>query len=520
MRYTNNFAIIILLTVVTSGVFPGCRESPPLRKPNILFAIADDHSFPFASAYGSEIFHTPAFDAVAKRGALFTNAFVGAPQCSPSRAALLTGLNIWQLEEAGTHGSYFPNKFLVFTQLLENHGYATGYTGKAWGPGNWEDAGWTSNPVGKPFNDIKTKTVPSKGISDTDYVANFRAFLETRQGDQPFFFWFGAHEPHRVYEYGSGRRQLGDREADLPAFLPQHDSIENDMLDYAFEVSWFDQQLAAMLSVLETSGELDNTIVVVTADNGMAFPYAKANLQEYGIHVPLAISGPGIPGNRRVEDLVSLIDLAPTFLELTGAAKMPGITGRSLAPILRSDKRGLLDTTRRFVLSGRERHTHARPDNDGYPARAIRTSEFLYIRNFKPQLSPVGDPPIPTVPAIQGFEDVDDSPSKRVMMRNREAWPGYFEMAFGMRDEEQLYGIRKDPACMKDLSANPVYSTQLTALRQQLAQELARQKDPRVTGTGDIFDTYPRFGRMRAFPGFRERGQYRPAAIRQTTEQK
>lgn len=518
MRHKNKFTIIIVLIVSTSVIFSACRDSHPPRKPNILFAIADDHSFPFASAYGSELFKTPAFDEVAQRGVLFMNAFVGAPQCSPSRAALLTGLNIWQLEEAGTHGSYFPSKFKVFTQSLESNGYATGFTGKAWGPGNWQDAGWKTNPVGTEFNDIKAESVPSKGISRTDYVANFRAFLDARQDDQPFFFWFGAHEPHRVYEYGSGKRHFGDKRAELPAFLPQHDSIMNDMLDYAFEVSWFDQQLEMMLSILEESGELDNTIVVVTADNGMAFPLAKANLQEYGIHVPLAICGPGIPGGRRVQDLVSLIDLAPTFVELAGAEKMLRTTGKSLAPLLKSTADGVVDTTRRFVLTGLERHTHARPNNDGYPARAIRTHEFLYIRNFKPQLWPVGNPSPPDEPGIQGFEDIDDSPSKRVMMQNRHEWARYFEMAFAMRPQEQLYDIRKDPACIEDLSSDHAYVTQLTWLRQQLEQELTQQKDPRMLGTGNIFDTYPRFGRMRQFSGFRERGKYRPAAIEHITE--
>src|SRR5690606_33817035 len=128
----------------------------------------------------------------------FMNAFVAAPQCSPSRAAILTGRNIWQLEEAGTHSSYFPKKFPVFTDVLREEGYAVGYTGKAWGPGNWADSGWEQNPVGKEYNEIRFDSLPSTGLSPIDYASNFQVFLNARESDEPFFFWFGAHEPHRV----------------------------------------------------------------------------------------------------------------------------------------------------------------------------------------------------------------------------------------------------------------------------------------------------------------------------------
>lgn len=487
---------------------------------NILFVISDDQSFPHASAYGTSWVSTPSFDRVAERGVLFTHAFVAAPQCSPSRAAILTGRNIWQLEEAGTHSSYFPRKFPVFTALLAEQGYAVGYTGKAWGPGNWKDAGWPQNPVGKEYNSARFETVPTAGINRIDYATNFEIFLDERKSkDQPFFFWLGTHEPHRDFEYGSGRRLLGKDNPGLPGFLPQHDSISNDLLDYAYEISWFDQQLGKALEILEKRGLLDNTIVVVTADNGMAFPHAKANMHEYGIHVPLAISGPSIPQRRTIEDFVTLIDLAPTFLEFAGVPPMDGIAGRSLVDVLTSGESGIVDPTRKYIVSGRERHTHARPDNLGYPARAIRTRDFLYIRNLEPSRWPVGDPPTQntpltpnddpeTRPVVQGYEDIDDSPSKRLMIANRNQWKELFELSFGLRPEEQLYDLRKDPECTNDVATDPAYATVRVELWTTLKEELTKENDPRITGNGSIFDSYPRFGRMRAFPGFRERGSY------------
>ncbi len=528
-RYSLSAAIFLLLFVTSFS----CRQTgngdrTSDQRPNILFVISDDQSYPHASAYGTAWTPTPSFDRVAERGVLFTHAFVAAPQCSPSRAAILTGRNIWQLEEAGTHSSTFPRKLQVFTDVLAQEGYSVAYTGKPWSPGNWEITGWPHNPVGKEYNDIQFDSLPTQGLRKTNYAANFETFLDARDEAQPFFFWFGSQEPHRMYEYGSGRRLLGDLNPEIPGFLPAHDSVVNDLIDYAFEISWFDSQLGLMLSTLERRGLLDNTIVVVTADNGMAFPHAKANMYDYGIHVPLAICGPTIPGGRKSNDLVGLIDLAPTFLELTGATPLREIAGRSLTPILRGTRLDT-DTTRAFVLSGRERHTHARPDNAGYPARAIRTKDFLYVRNFKPERWPIGDPPpakntvqvnSPGVnPVVQGFEDIDDSPSKRVMIARQEQEHGKFARSFGMRPGEELYDLRNDPACLNNLSADSEYSGIMEELRGTLMDELARQGDPRVTGNGDVFETYPRFGRMRAFPGFNKQGEYNTTRVKQQRDE-
>ena len=518
------FLIIILVSLVFSSKQSLIVPEPKTinRPPNILFAIADDQSFAHVSALGQDIFKTPYFDEVAKRGILFTNAFVAAPQCSPSRAAMLTGRNIWQLEEAGTHSSYFPKKFPVFTNALETVGYFIGFTGKAWDPGNFENAGWDRNPVGPEYNKRKFEKVPTKGIASNDYAANFNDFLKDKPADKPFFFWYGSHEPHRVYEAGSGTRAgLKPSDSTVPKFLPNDDLVKNDMLDYALEIGWFDRQLGAMIKMLEAIGELDNTIIIVTADNGMAFPYAKANLQDYGTHIPLAICGPFINGSsRKVTDLVGMIDLAPTIMDLAGVKHFDGITGKSLLPILQSKASGLIDPSRSYVLTGRERHTHARPDNLGYPARAIRTQQYLYIKNYTPDRWPAGDPAPDkqiakegnsNVKIFEGYEDIDASPTKTHMIKERQSFPGLFALGFEKRNGEQMYDIIKDPYCLNDLSQDKKLSKIKSSLKKLLETKLKEQHDPRSEGSGDVFESYPRFGAMKSFEGFKERGKYNPA---------
>lgn len=496
-------------------------EKSDEKRPNILFAIADDQSYPYASAYGTKGIHTPAFDEVAKKGILFTRAFVAAPQSSPSRAAILTGKNIWQLEEAGTHSSYFPKKFTVFTDLLEQSGYQTGFTGKPWGPGNWQDARWTRNPVGPEFNTRKFDKVPASGISKIDYFDNFRDFYAQKSNGKPFFFWYGGHEPHRDYEEGSGLKSgMNLSDAAVPAFFPDVNLVKSDVLDHYLEIEWFDAQLGKMIDFLREKGELDNTIVVVTADNGMPFPYAKANLQEYGTHVPLAICwGKKISGQKVVDELVGLIDLAPTFLEIAGVKNVPQMTGKSLTPIL-SGPKGVLENFRDYVLTGRERHTHARPDNVGYPARAIRTKDYLFILNFKPDRWPAGDPAPDSANKVKsaddekslwpGYHDIDNSPTKLMLIENRNKYPEYFRLGYEKRPSEELYNIRKDPACLKNLASDQAFQRVKTELKKILESDLKAQGDPRMTGKGDVFDSYPRFGAMRNLPGFKEQGKYNP----------
>lgn len=476
------------------------------KHPNILLAISDDQSWPHTSAYGSRIVKTPVFDRIAQEGILFTHGYCPAPQCSPSRAALLTGRNIWQLEEAGVHCGYFPIKFKVYPDYLEDAGYHAGYTGKGWSPGNWKDTGRKRNPAGPSYNKRKIKP-PAKYISNIDYAGNFEDFLENRPEGKPFCFWYGGREPHRAYEEGAGLRS-GKKPAhgETPVFLPDNDVVRSDILDYTFEIEWFDMHLGRMVQMLEERGELDNTLIIVTGDNGMPFPRAKANLYDKGTHVPLAIRwGEVVKSGRTVKDFVSFIDFAPTFLAAAGLNPPPEMTGRNLMNILTSKKSGWVDPKRDYVLTGLERHNHARPDNVGYPCRAIRVREYLYIRNFKPDRWPVGDPP------DYFGQTKHENPTKTFLMEHEHDQDirELFNLSYAKRGDEELYALEKDPDCMFNLAAAPEFSVVKKELRVELERVLIEQKDPRVLGYGDIFESYPYFGLMQEkIPGFKEGGQY------------
>ncbi len=487
---------LFILCLGFIAIFTACKnesEVKEVQRPNILFAISDDQSFPHAGAYGCTWVKTPAFDRVAKEGLLFNQAFTPNAKCSPSRACILTGRNSWQLEEATNHVPFFPEHFKTFPEALGEQGYFVGRTGKGWAPGVAEKNGQPRDLIGKNYIAHKL-TPPAKYISDNDYAANFKAFLTAKEQNKPFFFWYGAIEPHRRYEYQAGINKGGKKLSDItevPAFWPDTDSVRTDMLDYAFEVEHFDQHLEKMLALLEEKGELENTIVVVTADNGMPFPRIKGQMYAYDNHLPLAIRwGKGIknPG-RKIEDYVNFIDFAPTFLEVAGVAPvasgMQAITGKSLNEFFKSEQAGKITDHRNFVLIGKERHDVGRPNDEGYPVRGIIRGDYALTLNFEPNRWPVGNPET-------GYLNTDGSPTKTVILneRRQNRTSEFWDLNFGKRPAEELYNIREDPWCVNNLAATTDLAAKKSELKALLVAELKKQGDPRILGQGDIFDNY------------------------------
>ncbi len=470
-------------------------------RPNILIAISDDQSYPHASAYGCKWVNTPGFDRVADQGILFTNAYTPNAKCSPSRACILTGRNSWQLEEAANHVFFFQDKFgTVFEALAKSTDYVVGTTGKGLSPVMTKPG---RQPTGEQWDQQKLKKrIPA--ISNIDYAANFEQFLNAKPKDRPFCFWYGATEPHRKYQYRIGIEKGGKKLADIdrvPAHWPDNETVRTDMLDYAYEVEHFDSHLVRMLEMLDTRGELGNTVVIVTSDNGMPFPRGKGAQYELSNHLPLAIMWPrGVqqPG-RTVTDFVSFIDFAPTLLELAGvtdpqAAGMQPIQGQSLTPIFFSHKAGRVTQNRNHVLLGQERHDVGRPNDVGYPIRSIIVEDMLYIHNFKPDRWPYCNPET-------GYLNCDGSPTKTEVLnlrRNGEN-KSFWQHCFAKRGTEELYNLRNDPDCVHNLIQNPEYATRASQMKHRLFEELKNQHDPRMSGKGDVFDQY-RYGRE-ATPG-------------------
>jgi arylsulfatase A-like enzyme len=469
------------------------RGSAP--HPNLLLVIADDVSYPHLGAYGTDWVTTPACDRIAAEGFTFMQAYTPNPKCGPSRSVLLTGRNPWQLGPAMNHIAIWPDTLGTIWEALDRAGYHAGFTGKGWAPGDpGERDGQRRQLTGRGYHDHKL-TPPTPAISNNDYAANFGKFLQDRQPDQPFAFWYGSLEPHRAYAFGSGVA-VGGKSLDqidrVPAYWPDTDSVRHDLLDYALEIEHFDRHLGRMLDTLEAHGELDNTLIIVTADNGMPFPRVKGQQYHDSHHLPFLVRLPGGVGGPadiagQVQAYTNFIDVAPTLADFAGLSEndlneMKPFQGRSLRPLLDGE---VPDDWPDHILFAKERHDVGRPGDHGYPIRGIREGDKLLLVNYEPQRWPAGDP-------LTGYLNTDGSATKSVILhQRRNSDPTYWELNFGRRPPIEFYDLTTDTDCVHNLAGDPDYAADIERMRTRMENELAAQGDRRMLGRGAEYEAFP-----------------------------
>jgi len=485
-----------MLTLLCLGVVAtlaqGCMKEA-VQPPNIVFAIADDWGWPHAGAYGDQVVQTPTFDRIAREGLLFNHAYISSPSCTPSRNAILTGQFHWRLGPGANLWSTLDPAIPVYPLLLEDAGYKIGRFRKSWGPGDISN--WKRHPAGQDYTET-----------------GFATFMAERGENQPFCFFLGTSDPHRPYEQGSGTRSGMDLNMiQLFDCFPDHEIVRSDVADYYYEVQRFDTLVASTIKILEEYGELENTIIVMTGDHGMPFPRCKSNNYDSGARVPFAVRwGSGIKNPGRVlDDFLSTTDLAPTFLELAGVEIPAVMTGRSFDNLLKSEEEGFVDREyRNYVLHGKERHVPGQEEHmGGYPVRAIRTHDYLYIRNFKEERWPSGTPNYKeaAIPYCW-LGDCDNGPTKSYMVAYQEKDQHHQELyalAFGKRPAEELYDCRKDPQQLINLAADPDHAEIKQLLSAKLMEQLLDTGDPRVWGKGEEFEHVPYLGHGPRHPSYK-----------------
>jgi arylsulfatase A-like enzyme len=445
------------------------------RRPNILLVLGDNWGWPHAGVLGDPLAQTPVFDRIAREGVLFNAAFCPVPSCSPTRASLLTGRVAHQLADAASLWSKFERSHRVFTDLLREGGYEVGFAGKGWSPGNFTDFGWSDNPVGREHK-------------------SFESFLKTREPRAPFFFWLGNTDTarHRWRYEPEEWAGLDAARLRVPPQFPDDPAVRTTLLAYYASVRRMDQTVGEEIARLEKLGLLEDTIVIYTSDNGWQLPRGLANCYDTGCRVPLAVRwGHRLPAGRVLDELVSLTDLAPTVLEFAGLPVQPGMTARSLADLIL----GRADPVRRdAVFLERERHANVRRGDLSYPVRGIRTKDFLYLWNLRPDRWPAGDPEL--YHSVGPFGDVDHSPLKELLLTGagRPELARYRELAFGHRPAEELYALREDPQQLNNVAAVAAYAEVRRELRERVERWMRETGDPRVNPHYDGWDDMTYFG--------------------------
>jgi N-sulfoglucosamine sulfohydrolase len=529
-----NFAMAPVASAQIASAQIATPQTATADRPHVVMCFADDWGR-YASVYGqlepggiNDVVSTPHFDALANQGVLFTRAFVSAPSCTPCRSSLMSGQHFWRCNRASIlRGAIWDGTVPSYPLMLQDAGYRLGHTYKVWSPGEPANAPHGGkktafNSAGAKFNQFSSFVMKAKDRQAAkskllgEVRRNIRSFLDANgdsklDGDQPIAYFFGPTNCHRKWQAGSGKMIWGinpdDLKGKLPPYFPDVPLVRQDVADYLGEVMAFDAAVGVIREELHRVGIEDNTLLAVSGDHGMpGVPRGKCNLYDLGTHVSLAIRWPqGIrkPG-RVVSDFVSLPDLAPTFLEASGVIPANNMTARSLMPILSSDKSGRVDPKRDAVFTGRERHVDvARAGLLPYPQRAIRTDDHLFIINFAPDRTPMGDGPfvagsaqkMPEFESLRentmaAYPDMDASPTKAWVMTHRDSDPESFELAVGLRPKYELYDVVTDPHCMINLADDPKHQGVQDRLRQRLTDELQSTGDPRVSDQV-IFESSP-----------------------------
>jgi N-sulfoglucosamine sulfohydrolase len=446
---------------------------------NILFIVADNWRYPTAGILGDPMAKTPTFDRIASEGVLFTHTFNPVPSCSPTRSCLLTGRQAHELGERANLWSGFPRDTPVVTQLLREAGYEIGYAGKPWAPGNHEESGWAENPVGPKF-------------------ANFATFHSNHDSAKPFFFWLGntdtATKAGKLPYLADAKAKLDASQLTIPPELPDCPEVQDDLMNYYGGVMKLDEEAGRAIAVLEKAGQLDSTIVIYTSDNGWQMPRGLANCYDAGSRVPLAIRwGKNLMAGRRVDDFVNVGDLCPTFLELAGLTPPPSMSMHSIKNLLLGKPDSI---PRDAVFIERERHANVRHGNLSYPVRAVRTRDFLYLRNLRPDRWPAGDPDVLFLHG-RPFGDVDTTMVKDFLLahQNDPTYAKQIELIFGKRPSEELYDLRVDPNQLNNVAGQADYAKALQRHRERVEEWMKSTHDPRLDPAYDGWDEFPYFGK-------------------------
>lgn len=440
MKYIPKLFLILLCICYSSSINAADR-------PNFVFFITDDISAADLGPYGSKVAQTPNLDRIASQGLVFDNAFLTTSSCSPSRCSIITGRYPHNTGAPELH-TVLPDDQVTFIQKLTEAGYYTVISGK--------------NHMNEPSKLGFSETgKDGKPAGSEDWVR----ILKERPKDQPFFCWFASHDAHRDWQLDEHAPIYDPDVIDVPPYLYDGPRTRKDLADYFHEVSRTDYYAGQVVEELERQGIAENTYFIYTADNGRPFPRDKTRLYDSGIKTPLIVWNPGAITPARSASMVSIIDLAPTFMELAGLKKPASFQGVTLAPVLTNPKAKVRD----YIFAEHNWHVYAAHE------RAVRTKDWLYIHNAfnnKPSLSTESDrSKFPA--AIELWEKYDAG----------ETFPWQEDIPLNPRPQVELFHVGSDPLQMTNLAGFPEFKK----IQRNLAGILKQWADE----TGDTIPENP-----------------------------
>jgi len=456
----------LLKSIAASPALLHAQQAPP----NILFILSDDHSAPYLGAYGATWMSTPNLDKFAREGVLFERAFTAAPQCVPSRTALMTGRSP-VAARMGRFSSPLPPEMITAPEVLRTKGYYTGICGRYFhldgSPVN--AAAPTTQSVYEKY-DMRTfkNRVDFLDVSNQNTtVGLFDQFLGKVPAGRPWFFWINYNDPHHPWDADAGK--VDPAKIKLPAHLPDLPGVREDLARYCGEIERADRSFGQAMEVLRKHGQEASTLVLFMGDNGMAFPHGKGSLYDPGLNVPLIARWPGRVKPMVTKTLISGEDLAATFMDAGGAALPKGVSGKSFYPLLMGG-----NYEPREYIFGARLHHGASAFNENTKAsnfdlsRCVRSSKYKFIYNLTPQMEywPVdsgGDP---------GWQQILEAHKAGKLKPEHEK--AYFTRP---RPVFEMYDLEKDPSELNNVAGRPEYKDAQQTLMAAMQEKIIRDYD-------------------------------------------
>lgn len=424
----------------------------PASRPNVIWILGDDAG-PAFGCYGQPQVKTPHVDRLATEGRRYTNCFTTSPVCSPSRSAMFTGRYQTSIH-AHNHRTANPRPLPAGVQTLTDHFRAAGY--------------FTVNLTGRggAGTDQGNAKAGAGGSGKTDF--NFQIERpydgpdwQQRPPGQPFFAHVNLNAPHRgpAWAEAAKRPDHFDRRAiTLPPYSPQHPVVVEDYVNYLKAIELMDEHVGQVMARLQREGLLENSIVVLSGDNGECLFRSKQFLYDGGLRVPLIIRWPDRRHAGTVdEQLVSAIDITATLLALAGLPADPAMHGRNFCSNATPPRDHIIAARDRMGL-GSDR------------MRAVRTARYKYIRNYLPgvpymQLNPYKERSYPPWTLV------------KELARENKLTPEAALFAAPSKPFEELYDLEADPHEVKNLARDPAHVAALRDLRAKLDRWLADHPD-------------------------------------------
>jgi arylsulfatase A-like enzyme len=437
-------------------------------RPNVLLVLSDDHSTPWLGTYGADWLKTPNLDQFARDGMVFERAFTAAPQCVPSRTALMTGRSP-VAARMGRFSSPLPRDVITAPEVMRSRGYYTGVCGRYFhldgvvSPSPVTAAVYEKHQLRTWKNRVDYLDISPQGGT----AQRFEEFLGRVPNGRPWFFWINYSDPHHPWDRDAG--SVNPEKVRVPRHLPDLPGIREDLAAYSSEIERADRLFGEAMSVLRQRSLEAGTMVVFMGDNGMAFPHGKGSLYDPGINVPLIARWPGRIRPGRTRTLVSGEDIAATFMHVAGGEIPAGVTGRSLYPLLTGAKY----EGREHVFAARLHHGNSSFTAETKAAtfdlsRCVRSDRYKLIYNLTPQMEywPVDSAANP------GWQQM--LAAHRAGTLSPEYEKAYFTRP---RPVLELYDLESDPGELNNVADQPQFREIQQSLMAALQEKLVIDHD-------------------------------------------